>query len=288
MSVNDQVWAILRVKDEADILEYTLDHLAAEGVDGVWIIDNASTDGTREIIERFHDKHMAAGDPRLWGPPIVAWGTDEEVGYYQSAKMTGLAKMAACHPIPIQSSASTWIVPVDADELWTVAAVPLAEYLRSLPSGVDVVQGALYNHFPTSEDDPYERNPFLRIKFHDKAIAPLPKVAMRWRDDMTIEQGNHSVSAPAHLTVQTPRVDGIIIHHFPWRSPEQFERKIRNGAAAYAATDLPEEMGAHWRQYGSVLEHGGPEALAEVFHTWFSDPTEVILMNDPAPFCRQR
>ena len=38
---------------------------------------------------------------------------------------------------------------------------------------------------------------------------------------------------------------------------EQFVSKVRNGAAAYAATDLPPEAGAHWRQYGD------PEAQGE-------------------------
>ena len=56
------------------------------------------------------------------------------------------------------------------------------------------------------------------------------------------------------------------------------------GAAAYAATDLPEHQGQHWRDYGRLLESGGPDALADVFRAWFWQPHPTKdLIRDPAP-----
>jgi hypothetical protein len=45
--------------------------------------------------------------------------------------------------------------------------------------------------------------------------------------------------------------------------------KIANGAEAYAATDLPANYGAHWRQWGLILKRDGEEAIAELFRKWY-------------------
>ena len=104
------------------------------------------------------------------------------------------------------------------------------------------------------------------------------KVAARTRPAVTIHQGNHGAD-------HGERVDGrLIVRHFPYRSVEQFVSKVRNGAAAYAATDLPEHEGQHWRDYGRILQDGGPDALADVFRQWFwqAEPTRDLIF-DPAP-----
>jgi hypothetical protein len=95
---------------------------------------------------------------------------------------------------------------------------------------------------------------------------------------VTITQGNHG----AHYPSQEPLTGQIVIRHFPMRSPEQMIRKARIGGAAYEATDLPEDVGAHWRQWNQLSD----EQLEGVFREYYfsnapeSDP-ELIL--DPAP-----
>ena len=92
-----------------------------------------------------------------------------------------------------------------------------------------------------------------------------------------IEQGNHGARYDAHA----PRTSGLVVRHFPYRSPEQFARKAVNGAEAYAAADLPDDVGRHWREYGRILADGGEDALSEHYRRWFhvtdphSDPTLV-------------
>ena len=99
-----------------------------------------------------------------------------------------------------------------------------------------------------------------------KEPGELPKVAVRPFPGVRIHQGNHG----ADYGITVP--DQLVIRHYPYRSAEQFERKVRNGAAAYAATNLADDIGAHWRQYGEILESEGPDALAGVFHKWFFYP----------------
>jgi hypothetical protein len=103
--------------------------------------------------------------------------------------------------------------------------------------------------------------------------APLPKVAVRAVPGVVIHQGNHGATFPDSPV--PPIIKHLLtIHHFPYRSPEQMIRKARNGAAAYAATDLPEEVGQHWRGYGRMSD----EQITEAFHKWYwrEDPTVPV------------
>lgn len=254
------VAAVGMVKDEIDVIEYTLRAMANQGVDLIYVADNLSTDGTYELL--FELKHVL--DCEL---QIVR---DNEVAYYQSEKMTRLAKVAAF------DWGHDWIVPFDADEIWCGRkGDSLGEFLKGLPPDVDRADFQLFNYFPRTGDDWEARNPFQRFPCRATEAAPLPKVAIRPRGDFWIHQGNHGSEG------WTSSVRGGVVRHFPWRSWEQFLSKIKNGSEAYAATNLPEEQGAHWRGYGRVLREGGPQALHDdVWQRWFVDP-DIPMVHDP-------
>jgi len=62
------------------------------------------------------------------------------------------------------------------------------------------------------------------------------------------------------------------------------DAKAINGAEAYAATDLPDDIGRHWREYGRIAAENGEEALHDVFRRWFwvADPGDDLIY-DPVP-----
>lgn len=253
------------VKDESDIIATTIGHLDASGVDGIIVADNLSTDGTMGILNKLKPKCEL----------IVR--RDNEIAYYQSTKMTLLAQTAF-------GEGADWVIPFDADELWYSTKGTLHEALESLDG--DCAHAQLYNYFPTHWDNPQEPNPILRINHRDPTPSPLTKVAVRRRSDVVVEQGNHG----AHATGDRPlrhQQSSLRVAHFPWRSYRQYERKIRNGAAAYALTDLSEDEGAHWRQHGRLLNREGTGALRMVFETHFVDP-EIDLEYAPAPLAWPR
>lgn len=266
-------WAVARVKDEADIIASTI-LWTLKQVDWVIAEDNGSVDGTRGILES-----LAADNPRL----IVQ--DDPDVGYYQSASMSRLANQA-------REAGATWVLPVDADEIHVCPGGHIATALAALDDDVLVSEAPLYDHVATGADSD-DADPIQRLTYRRAAQAPLRKVAVRAVEGVTIHQGNHSASFPG---VRHPKTvtDLMCVHHFPYRSVEQFVSKVRNGAAAYAATDLPPEAGAHWRQYGAILEAQGEAGIAEIFNTWFyrENPHEELvihgeqqraLINDPCP-----
>jgi glycosyltransferase involved in cell wall biosynthesis len=268
--------AVTMVRDEADVIAATVSHMLAE-VDAVIVADNLSHDETRPILDELEREH---GD-RL---RIV---DDYDPAYRQSEKMTALALRARLE------LGAEWIVPFDADEWWYSPFGRIADVLADVAPQWLITPAPLYDHVATAED-PDEVDPVRRLGFRRRAANPLPKVACRWRDDLRICQGNHDAEYRGRGT----RFDELlVVRHFPYRSVAQLVQKVRNGAAAYTAAgeSVPPTFGAHWRQWGALLETVGETALAEIFHAWYwreqpratyRDPSGEVqpaLIYDPAP-----
>lgn len=257
-------WAVGMVRDEADIIGYTIRHILGQ-VDRVLIADNLSTDGTRAILDE-----LAADDARL---TVI---DDVDPAYYQSRKMTALAAAAA-------AAGAKWVLPMDADEVWYSPHGRIADVLADLGPEAAVAAADVFDHVATGSDSTDE-NPLDRMAWRRREPCELPKVACRPMLPARIEQGNHAASFP-WVTIN----ELLVVRHFPYRSAEQMIRKAHNGAAAYAATDLPEHEGKHWRDYGALADAHGDEALAGVFAQWFwtSDPgQDPMLIFDPLSACR--
>ncbi|WP_373067548.1 glycosyltransferase family 2 protein [Gemmatimonas sp.] len=240
------VVGVSMVRDEADIIPAVIKHMWSQ-VDALLIADNGSIDGTREMLEAM------MGSSTI--PFVVV--DDSEVGYYQSRKMTGLAAIAR------DLFEAEWIVPFDADEIWThVGGWPLKDVLPGLKH--DIIHVPLFDHVATGALD---SEPIGRMGWRRPQAAPLPKTCFRWKPELTIGMGNHDVRIEEEIR-QGTTIPGLMIHHFPYRSTRQVITKIRNGAQAYAATDLPDVYGGHWRGWGSILEAEGEPAIEKLFRKW--------------------
>lgn len=246
------VFGITLVRDEADIIAETVGHMLGQ-VDHVIVLDNGSVDGTREILDEL-------------GVEVI---DDREPAHYQSRKASWLAAEAA-------SRGADWVLPFDSDELWLSPHGRIADVLSDCPA--TVADAALYNHVATGHDP--AGTPVERMGWRTRDPLGLPKVACRPSLPVTIAEGNHAAHYP-----QIEIARGLLeVRHYPYRSADQFLSKVRNGAAALAATDLPESVGEHWRMYGRMLGEHGPDAVRDWFrkHFYTPDPTaDPSLIYDP-------
>lgn len=221
------VWGISMVKNEADIIDSVVRHMLDQDIDRILIVDNGSTDGTYEML-----KELSRELP-------ISVGRDREPGYYQAHKMTALASRA-------RRAGAEWVVPFDADEFWFAPGTTVGAYLRS--SGVTRVQAAIHNAFPTAE------NPRLSGLEGELRLDVPPhlmrKVASRTSPFLWIGMGNHTA-----MRSGSGLEDRLRILHLPWRSQEQLTRKVRQGAAAYAASSL-KGVGGHWITQGALSDDG--------------------------------
>lgn len=263
------------VKDEADIIETTIRHVATQ-VDGLIVSDNRSTDGTREILDKL----------ALELPLTVI--DDPVVGYYQSQKTTDMLHLA-------RAAGATWCVPFDADEIPYSPHGRIGDILTdSIPAECEAAWVSGYDHV-TTDIDPDEPDPTVRMGWRRTEPNNLPKMFVRCVPGIIVDMGNHRALHPDREVNTFLDRDLFVIRHFPYRSSAQFESKARNGAAAYAAApDLGDQHGTHWRSYGETLAEHGSGALEGHYRKWFhrADPaieleldgeTQPPLLFDPAP-----
>jgi glycosyltransferase involved in cell wall biosynthesis len=256
------VWAVGIVRDEADIIRATVTNFLEQGVERVVVADNGSTDGTADLVRD------------ITGVTVVE---DRSRAFYQGDKLTLLARAAA-------RAGAEWVVPFDADELWT-APGGLARFLAS--SGADVVRAEVWNYVPSTSDPDAEPDPTRRLRRRQSEPATDPKWAFRAHRLAAVDEGNFRVFRTGSTA------DGLCIAHFPYRSEEQLLKKFRAGKEALDGTTLDQRVGYQWRTMGArpeaqlraewraLLEDGVPLSV----DAWAVDGETVL---DPYPEFRDR
>lgn len=228
------------VKNEADVIEKTIRWTLGQ-VDFVIVCDNGSTDGTREILE---------------GLPIIVTD-DPDPAFYQGRKMTALAQEAA-------EIGADWVVPFDADERWVAPGGNIADLLASNPAAW-IYTGAIYEHPPVGDVD--------GMGWRRRESNGLVKVAARTDPRLRIAEGNHTCDYDGEYPHTV--TDRIEVHHFPYRSEDQFLAKVRRSAAGRGATDLPDDVAVHYRTWGPLSD----EELRRIYREelWMAEPDGTLL-----------
>jgi len=253
------------VKNEADIIEANIRTHAALGVDAFAVMDNDSTDGTREILEKLQ---------REFELLII----DEKGQYNQAKWMKQLASIAK------NDLKADWVINNDADEFWLPSNdMNLKENLAFKGSVLTVNRYNMIldeachegNFFASTH---YVENPVFytkKVQLHIEKISMVltkigPKTIVNPYGLIEIRGGNHKAW---HITNtieylfkkydQIKKFDMINVYHYPFRSYEQFEKNIKNRKLLLESKKHI-RMGPHYRRWVKLYNE---EKLEEEFHT---------------------
>jgi hypothetical protein len=231
-----KIVATMLVRNEEDILAECLEHNFANGVDEVILMDNASTDRTREIAATFKNVH------------IVDEPSNE---YRQDLWQSRMGEMA------LERGAS-WVVPIDGDEFWCGM-----ENLRMVqPNFGAVLADCLYEHPPTDLiEEPFSTKQMPIYHRHDRKFGKWcsGRFAYRPYKGIKIGMGQDNI-------IDYAGAIGLLkemwLHHYPIRGYERYAKKIKIGTEAIEAGNHHPFVGSHWKESYRLLKEG---KLREVY-----------------------
>ena len=283
-------FAVLGTWMEQDIVEATVRNAFAQGVEAVYLVDNASTDATV-------DRAVAAG-------ATLAESYRTEI-YEERVRI--LLMNAVVARVSLASGAPRiWWLWLDADEFPEgPGGATIAEYVRSLDRRFRLVGSTYYNHFPTG-------SPGYIPGFHPIDFQPLGEMFVpdeprycdqpHWKHPLqrfdaegpflrTLE-GFHSASVVRGVRLIEP-VGGIVTHHFQYRDEAVTRKRMEllcGGADRNAHNDLignssikkrfdalDAVYGGQWDRVDSLRSHGSSPGVR--LEPW-PDPSSTLRWYD--------
>lgn len=213
--MNSKSCGILFCYNEEYILEDTLLYYLDAGFDLI-LFDNESTDDSRAIMEQV--KLMYPGR-------ILDIITIKTEGYeWQKILRT------ACNYMHAHLRSYDWIALIDADSFYhsSVDGLPLLYFLTQVKkNGFNIVDGKLFDFFPTEKDDLSITSPIKRLKFCDAQNGTAHKYPQH-----KIFRYHPSIDFYTHFGHICLREDArvapvkILYLHYKWVSFEHGREKI--------------------------------------------------------------
>lgn len=238
------------IKNEADIILDNIKVHAQLGADCFVIIDNGSTDGTREILDSIKDQYEMIIIDR------------PQLDYQQSNWKTEMAKTAA------KQLGADWSIANDADEFW----IPKDGDLKTeMTQGGSILEcprhNILYDREAFDSEAPYYTQT-NRVQYpidYPKGIQQSEpnlsimlgkihgKVAVRSTGLLRVKGGNHR-AWHAWGWLNTKQSGNISVYHYPIRSKAKFIQNIENRKALLDAGVT--KMGDHYRRWVRMYNEG--------------------------------
>jgi glycosyltransferase involved in cell wall biosynthesis len=226
-----RIVALLALRNEAVYLPVCLSHLAAQGIE-TCVIDNGSTDQSREIVESYRDQ----GVFKIIEYPYA--------GFYDWA---GLLKLKEQLAATIQAD---WFIHHDADEIreaprsWSTLAEGIAAADRD---GYNAINFDEFVFVPTHNSEDYAGTDFVSSMHYCYFFEPLSYHRVNaWKKcasgvDLVSTAGHQAIFADRRIT---PEV--FVLRHYMFLSIDHCLRKYTK-ERTYSKREV-DELGWHgWR-----------------------------------------
>lgn len=205
--------AVMCVWNEEDVVAATVRHAFAQGCANVFVIDNASTDGTVAAAVGAGAVLAASFSSRYFNEDLKVVHLNEVVRRWNETSGRQRA----------------WWLFVDADEFPCIDGGPrIIDFLQTMDPAVRGVQGWLFNHLPTHP-------PYLAPNVHPADFMPLcvrdggGKIPLlrydRGSPHLWSIGGAHDVIT--HGEALAVAQDVLRMHHFPHRKPENTYARLK-------------------------------------------------------------
>jgi len=220
---DSRLFAVLGTWMEEDVVEATVRNAFAQGVEAIYLVDNASTDATVE-------RALSAG-------ATLAESYRTEV-YQERIRMTFMNGVVA--RVSLASDADyVWWLWLDADEFPEgPQGVTIADYVRNLDRRFRLVGSTYYNHVPTTTPGyipgfhPIDFQPLCerfvpdQPRYCDEGHWKHPLQRFDRRGPFLASlQGFHGANLLMGERVIEPE-GGIVTHHFPYREEGATRRRL--------------------------------------------------------------
>lgn len=237
----------LLIKNEVDIISDNIKVHSKLGVDSFIVMDNGSTDGTREVLSNLQKEY----DLIIIDRPVL--------DYQQSNWKTEMARVAKT------KQGADWVITNDADEFW----IPNQGDLKSeLSLTGSIIECPRFNIL-------FDRDAFDNGgKYYDQTNRvqyPInyPKGIQRQQENLSIMLGNIHGKVMVRTTgllrvkggnhrawhswgwLNQKKSQNVSVYHFPIRSKQHFIENIENRQALL--TKGISKMGDHYRRWVDLL-----------------------------------
>ena len=277
-----KIAAVVGVKDECDLIQPCLERLWAVGVGPILVLDDHSTDGTLDVVDRLMSRSPASLERTILRPD-----------FGPNMRMEGpvFGRFVSQH-------SPDWLLVIDADEFLICANNDLQAILANI---VEPVLSIERFNVPLT-NDPFvpvtgtDGSAFLDVplitgrellnrKILEESVDRrwimnkiLPKLACRPRGVAEYGLGWHSVLDSSGQPIPASPAKGIVIVHLPMTTRERFIRKVDNARQFFRnyGDNYPGDAAWYWKRWVDLADRGLLEVEFEAQRMGDSEMNRLI------------